>query len=87
MDKQYKKEACPVEKQFGDLSLAENQSKLNEYLKDKSYLSHACPSSLDVAAYRMIKLEPSETFLNLRRWWRHLKSYENEFKALPSGSF
>ena len=78
---------CQVKARFGDLSLAENQSALNEYLIDKSYLSPAAfPTTLDATAFNAMPTEPEAELVNLVRWWRHIKSYRHEFARFESGS-
>lgn len=77
---------CLIRTKFGDLKRQTNLKKVDQWLQDKSYLADSIPTLLDVSAFKMIETEPVD-FIDLSRWWRNIKSYQDDFAFLPSAEF
>ncbi|CAK9299358.1 unnamed protein product [Gordionus sp. m RMFG-2023] len=59
-------------------------SNLDSYLEDKSYIEGFRLSPVDIKIFQEIKSEPLTTLPNLYRWYKHIKSYQDEFSKHPS---
>lgn len=77
-----------IQSKFGKLDDQESLKKLDAFLEDKSYLcaTQSC-TKLDAEAYKITAHANLDGVINVRRWRRHIASYENEFAVLKSGSF
>ena len=56
---------------------------LQNYLLSRSYVSGFVASQHDASLFRAFRREPPETYENVLRWYRHLKSMDR--KELPEG--
>merc|ERR1712141_668713 len=57
--------------------------RLNEYLKDKSYVEGYQPSAADTVVYTSIPSAPKDEFVHALRWFKHITSYGKDISALP----
>jgi len=70
---------------FGDLGAAAGLKKLNEHLRDRSYIEGYQPSQSDTAAFEQIKSAPSANdYLHVLRWFNHVKSFGDLRKKFPA---
>jgi len=70
---------------FGDLGVAAGLNKLNEHLRDRSYIEGYQPSQSDTAAFEQIKAAPSANdYLHVLRWFNHVKSFGDLRKKFPA---
>jgi len=58
-------------------------AKLDQHLASKSYIEGHTPSQADVAVFKALS---GPQYLNIARWYHHIKSYEGEFASLPGSS-
>ncbi|EKM52394.1 uncharacterized protein PHACADRAFT_260738 [Phanerochaete carnosa HHB-10118-sp] len=63
-----------------------NFAKLEAHLSTRSYVEGYTASQADVAIFKAITSAPAASFVNVNRWYNHIKSYEAEFNALPGSS-
>jgi len=71
---------------YGDLSTAAGLKKLNEILRDRSYLQGYQPSQADTTAFNAIKSAPGNDLPHALRWYNHIKSFGDLRKQFPAGS-
>ena len=67
-----------------DLGSNEGLQFLDEYLKDKSYISGFHPSQADTQVWGKLQGTPSDIYQNLTRWYNNISSYGQDKKGLPS---
>merc|ERR1712018_1072936 len=53
---------------------------------DKSYISGWNVSGEDVAVFKAMASAPNSEFVNVLRWWNHIKSYESEFGSMGTAA-
>jgi elongation factor 1-beta len=68
---------------FGDLKSPAGLKALNDYLQDKSYIEGYQPSQADTAAFGKLAGLPGNDFINVLRWYNHIKSYGAEKDSFP----
>jgi len=71
--------------EFGDLQSDSGISKLNDYLKDKSYIEGYQPSAADTVVYVSVSsaLHIKPEFNHALRWFTHITSYGKGISAFP----
>jgi len=69
---------------YGDLSTAAGLKKLNEILRDRSYIQGYQPSQADTTSFNAIKSAPGSDLPNVLRWYNHIKSFGDLRKQFPS---
>jgi len=67
-----------------DLGSNEGLQFLDEYLKDKSYISGFHPSQADTQVWGKLQGTPSDIYQNLTRWYNNISSYGQDKKGFPS---
>jgi len=72
---------------FGDLSTPAAQKKLNDALRDRSYIEGYQPSQADTAAFDVVsKKAPASDLIHLVRWFNHIKSFGDLRKQFPGAA-
>lgn len=69
---------------FGDMNTPAGLKALNDFLADKSYIDGFTASQADTSVFDAIPSVPSPTFCHLRRWYNHIKSFQDVRASLPS---
>ena len=65
-----------------DLSTEEGLRNLNDYLLDRSYVVGFQLSLADAQLFDKLEHRKLDNYVNIRRWYTHVKSREDEFKGL-----
>ncbi|VEU19626.1 DEKNAAC100181 [Brettanomyces naardenensis] len=65
---------------FTDFSSIDTLTKLDAFLKDKSYIEGAAVSQADVTTYQAFQ----KAYPNFTRWFNHIASFTEEFESLPA---
>ena len=73
--------------QAEDMSSDAALNSLNSYLSDKSYVRGYEPSKADAVLFNALKTVPGSKFVNVLRWYNHIKSYGREKDSFPGASF
>ncbi|KAL5110026.1 Elongation factor 1-beta [Taenia crassiceps] len=68
---------------FGDLKRAEGLECLNEFLFTRSYIEGFQPSKADVVIFIAVAQVPDAKYLNVLRWYNHVKSFGDHREKFP----
>ena len=72
--------------EFPRLNTKEGLDFLEKFLAEKSYISDYEPTQNDVVVFKALgNKEPAEEYVNVLRWYRHVKSLSSK-PDLPSAS-
>lgn len=71
---------------LGDVSTPAGLKKLNDLLRDRSYIEGYQPSQADTAAFNSIKSAPSSDLPHALRWYNHIKSFGDLRKQFPGST-
>ena len=70
--------------EFPNLKSKEGLEFLEDFLAEKSYISDYLLTENDNVVFKALGKEPDEQYVNIVRWYRHVKS--QSCKDLPSAS-
>lgn len=71
---------------FGDVSTPAGLTKLNEYLKNNSYVQGYEASAVDASTFEAIKSAPAASLPYALRWYNHIKSFGDLRKKFPAAT-
>jgi len=72
---------------FGDVGTPAGLKKLNDHLRERSYIEGYQPSQADSAAFDKIKAAPAVSDTPFAaRWYSHIKSFGDLRKKFPAGT-
>jgi len=68
---------------FGDLKNDSGLACLNEYLATRSYLEGHQPSQADAVVFAQLSGPPASKYMNVLRWFNHIKSFGDDVPRFP----
>jgi len=68
---------------FGDLKIDAGLACLNDYLATRSYLEGHQPSQADAVVFGQLSGPPASKYMNVLRWFNHIKSFGDDVPRFP----